>query len=335
MSLSVLVSPRNGIRRLANFCWEGFHSLSGSHGNNSSFRLLCSNKTNSLEGGYSRRWTRRPISTKTKGKTKTDLLSKPSSIVHEILDEKVLQSAAALTVNKTEIIDTQNTPCCPIQQKILQKEDVASLVTVIVFDIETTGLRRDERVIEIALQDLAGGQNSTFQTLVNPGRHVPNSDIHGITTRMVCRPEVPRMDELIPILLQYISSRQKPGGYVMLVAHNGRTFDVPFLINEFSRCSFEIPPDWLFVDTMALARELMKSGEPNLPPNIKLQGLREHYKIPLVGSEHRAMSDVNSLSMVLQKLTFDLKLTIPDLVRKSFTALDCINKKKKTKKTAS
>lgn len=68
------------------------------------------------------------------------------------------------------------------------------------------------------------------------------------------------MKELIPILLQYIKSRQKPGGHVILVAHNARTFDVPFLVNEFSRCSFEIPPDWLFVDTLPLSREAMKSG---------------------------------------------------------------------------
>lgn len=68
------------------------------------------------------------------------------------------------------------------------------------------------------------------------------------------------MEELIPILLQYVQSRQKPRGYVLLVGHNARTFDVPFIINEFSRCSIEIPPNWLFADTLPLARELMKSG---------------------------------------------------------------------------
>ncbi|GLT37965.1 hypothetical protein SLA2020_122440 [Shorea laevis] len=332
MSLSnlILVAPRDGIRRLANFCWEGFHASSGSHGSNSSFRLLCS-KSSGLERGYSRRWTRRPMSTKTEGRNKTNLSSKPGSIVHEILDGKLSQSAA-LNVNKAGIIETQKTQYCDIQQKIVENKDLASLVTTIVFDIETTGLsREEERIIEIALQDLAGGENSTFQTLVNPGRYVPNPHVHGITTHMVCRPNVPRMEELIPILLQYVNSRQKPGGYVMLVAHNGRCFDVPFLISEFSRCSYEIPPNWLFVDTLSLARELKKSGVSRLPSKTSLQALREYYNIPLVGSAHRAMSDVRSLSMVLQRLTFDLKLSIPCLVGKSFTALDCINSKKKKK----
>ena len=74
------------------------------------------------------------------------------------------------------------------------------------------------------------------------------------------------MEELIPILLQYVKSRQKPGGYVMFVAHNARNFDVPFLVNEFSRCHFEMPPNWLFVDTLPLARELLKMEGPLSPP---------------------------------------------------------------------
>lgn len=61
---------------------------------------------------------------------------------------------------------------------------------------------------------------------------------------------------------------------------------------------------------------------------ISLQALREYYSIPLVGSAHRAMSDVMSLSLILQRLTFDLKLEIPDLIERSFTASDLIKKNK-------
>lgn len=68
------------------------------------------------------------------------------------------------------------------------------------------------------------------------------------------------MEDLIPILLHYIKSRQKHGGYVLWVAHNARTFDAPFLIHEFIRCSVQIPHNWIFLDTLPLARELIKSG---------------------------------------------------------------------------
>lgn len=75
-----------------------------------------------------------------------------------------------------------------------------------------------------------------------------------------------RMEDLIPILLQYVRSREKPGGDVIFVAHNARCFDVPFIINELRRYSVEIPPNWLFLDTLPLARELMKSGGLFLSP---------------------------------------------------------------------
>ena len=69
-----------------------------------------------------------------------------------------------------------------------------------------------------------------------------------------------RMVELIPILLEFVRSRQKPGGYVVLVAHNGRGFDVPFLVHEFRRNDFEIPSNWYFLDTIPLSAQVMKSA---------------------------------------------------------------------------
>ena len=137
------------------------------------------------------------------------------------------------------------------------------------------------------------------------------------------------MKDLIPILLEYIKSRQKPGGIVLLVAHNGRSFDVPFLINEFSRCGIEIPENWRFLDTLPLVRELIKSSGSKLPSGASLQAMRKFYGIPLVGSAHRVLADVNVLSRMLQKLSFDLKLTVSDLLDRSFTASDISNLKKK------
>lgn len=67
-----------------------------------------------------------------------------------------------------------------------------------------------------------------------------------------------RMQDLIPIMLKFVESRKLDGKPVVFIAHNGRKFDVPFFIREFRRCSFEIPSDWLFVDTLPLARKLVK-----------------------------------------------------------------------------
>ena len=67
--------------------------------------------------------------------------------------------------------------------------------TILVFDIETTGfLHADHRIIEFALRDLSGGENCTFETLINPERNVPKyaAEANKITTELVCRPDVPR-----------------------------------------------------------------------------------------------------------------------------------------------
>ncbi|KAL6649781.1 hypothetical protein ACP70R_014005 [Stipagrostis hirtigluma subsp. patula] len=194
--------------------------------------------------------------------------------------------------------------------------------TILVFDIETTGFsRRNDRIIEFAVRDLMGGKNSTLQTLINPEIGVKNSYVHGISNRMVSGPDVPRFAELVPILLQYVWSRQMDGKPILWVAHNGRSFDVPFLFFEFQRCKVEMPGDWLFVDTLPIARQLVDSDGSKLS-SVSLGKLRERYKIPLVGSAHRAMQDVTTLCYVLQKLTFELKLTIPQLLEKSFRASD-------------
>lgn len=44
------------------------------------------------------------------------------------------------------------------------------------------------------------------------------------------------------------------------------------------------------------------------------------------------MSDVNLLSAILEKMTVEMKLTIPDLLEKSFQAQDIIDSMKNKKK---
>ncbi|XP_010245431.1 PREDICTED: exonuclease DPD1, chloroplastic/mitochondrial-like [Nelumbo nucifera] len=273
---------------------------------------------------YRGRWKQRHI----KVGSENTQSSKPYEIRHKVLDRKVT-ATTKLKINKPKLIEFERVQYCDIQEKIVDSKVLEQLVTFFVFDIETTGLSREnERIIEIAIQDLLGGENSTFQTVVNPERVILNSHVHGITTSMVNRPDVPRMRDLIPILRQYVRSRQKPGGLVVWAAHNARCFDVPFLIKEFSRCSIEIPPDWVFLDTLPLARQLMKPDGSKLDSTSQ-QSLREYYGIPLVGSAHRAMSDVNTLSQILQKMTFDLKMPVPSLLERCFKPSDLINSKKK------
>ncbi|ESW16978.1 hypothetical protein PHAVU_007G199800 [Phaseolus vulgaris] len=295
------------------------------YGNNSRIRLLGS-RIYGLERGFATKWTKRLVATRAEGSKQTTWNTESKRTKHEISREEILPNAT-VNVNMTQLDQFQKIQW-PEVQEIAQYKNLSDLLTVIVFDLETTGYSRvKDRIIEIALRDLQGGEDSTFQTLVNPQCHVPNSHIHGIATHMVNRTDVPRMEELVPILLQYIKRREKNGGYVLWVAHNARTFDAPFLIQEFIRCSMEIPENWVFLDTLPLARELMKSGGTNLS-SASLGALGEFYRVEVDGSAHRAMVDVNTLCQILPLLTTDLKLTLSSLVKKSFNLSDWMKAKK-------
>ncbi|ONK63292.1 uncharacterized protein A4U43_C07F13460 [Asparagus officinalis] len=260
------------------------------------------------------------LASKAEGKNQKSQSKKPQNVNVNHNDGSV-KSSSSKTINKSELHEFKAVQC---YQHISEKRVFDWPAVVIAFDIETTGLsRQKERIIEIALRDLYGGKNSTFQTLVNPEKEVSNSYIHGIRSDMVNRPDVPRFKELVPILLQYIRSRQTDGRQVALFAHNGRGFDVPFLIHEFRRCKVEIPEDWLFVDTLPLARKLVKPDGSKLESS-KLDDLRQYYEIPLIGPAHRAMQDVHTLAYVLQKMSYQLKLSIPELLDGGFRASDII-----------
>lgn len=152
--------------------------------NNSSIRRI-----GSRIYGLERKWNQRLVATKAEGSKQINGSTKSKSSNPEILEEETSTSGCIMTVNKTQLDQSQ----CPEMQDIAQYKNLSDLVTVIVFDLETTGYSKvNERVIEIALRDLQGGENSTFQTLVNPQCYVPNSHVHGITTSMVNRPDVPR-----------------------------------------------------------------------------------------------------------------------------------------------
>ncbi|CAA7024745.1 unnamed protein product [Microthlaspi erraticum] len=320
MCISISQVSRFRVHLLGTSCYERVH---GCLKINSSPKLL-DVRASSADGSKSR-WIRRHSSTTTTQGSKRSSNTKSS----------VLGGAVPVTriIDAESVTKIQQQPFETLQQRLAKSKDLSNLLTVIVTDLETSGLSRvKSRIIEIAAQDLAGGENSTFQTLVNPGVPIFNANIHGIRNDMVSRPEVPRMEELIPIFLRYVESRQKPGGYVIIVAHNGKTFDFQFLINEFNRCAFEIPDNWLFFDSLPLARDCMKSLEAEVKLKATLSALGDYFNLSRDGEAHRALSDVLLLSQVFQRLTINQKVSLSDLVLRSYTLSDLTTAMAKNKK---
>jgi len=305
---------------LSSICCGNFHLLKNSIGSTCGIKFLKYHSRFIYATLFSiRRHQSRPLSTTVLARSTRKGSKQSFSNSRHLHSESVESSIEVFKQSELEQLKSLHTYNVAEKFSGVKTEWPA---TILVFDIETTGFsRREDRIIEFAVRDLMGGKNSTFQTLINPEKDVKNTYIHGISNNMLSRPDVPRFGELIPILLQYVWSRQMDGKPILWIAHNGRSFDVPFLFFEFRRCKVEMPGDWLFVDTLPIARQLVDSKGSKLS-SVSLEKLRERYKIPLTGSAHRAMQDVTTLCYVLQKLTFELKLTVPQLLEKSFRASD-------------
>src|SRR3990172_2875785 len=105
---------------------------------------------------------------------------------------------------------------------------------IAVIDVETTGLFpfRHHRVVEVAavIARADGRIEREFVSLVNPGRDIGPSNIHGLTSEDVLH--APQFAEIAAQVLNVLS------GTVAIAAHNVR-FDRQFLESEFSRLGYQ------------------------------------------------------------------------------------------------
>jgi DNA polymerase III subunit epsilon len=165
----------------------------------------------------------------------------------------------------------------------------------IYFDTETTGVKFDrDKIIELAAYDPVN--DKTFCQFINPGIPIPKeaTNIHHITDDMV--KDAPSFKEVGQMFLEFCS------GEVCLIAHNGDTFDIPFLDYEFKTAGLEFPK-YPSVDSLKWSRKY----RPDFPKH-SLQFLREAFNIP-ANQAHRALDDVMVLhavfSQMIQDLSFD------------------------------
>lgn len=102
-------------------------------------------------------------------------------------------------------------------------------------DVETTGLGRNDRVVEIAVVEIdpdSGEVVDEFDTLVNPQRDIGPTGIHGITASMVSA--APTFDEIAGPL-----SRRLHGS--VMAAHS-LPFDTRLISQEMSRLGTRFDP---------------------------------------------------------------------------------------------
>lgn len=143
-------------------------------------------------------------------------------------------------------------------------------------DVETTGLDAEggDRVIEVAVARggpgvaARPGDATTWSTLLDPGRRVGATHIHGITDAMVAGQ--PRFPEVVETLEQALRG-------AVVIAHNA-SFDVGFLRSEYTRA--ERPPAQVLVyDSLSFARRafaLSSNSLDNLCAHFRVERARAH-----------------------------------------------------------
>lgn len=155
-------------------------------------------------------------------------------------------------------------------------------------DTETTGLSpKKDRIVEIAVVTLDSGfsEVNRWHTLVNPGRPIPNSSIHGISDAMVS--DAPTFAQIYAELLAELRGK-------VLLAHNA-TFDADMLVAESDRLDDE-DIFFPFVDSMRLARQVVPKGT-----SCSLESLAQHTRVRNQEA-HSALGDALTTGKVLRRL---------------------------------
>jgi ATP-dependent DNA helicase RecG len=194
------------------------------------------------------------------------------------------------------------------------------------FDFESTGLDTSQcRVIDMAA--VAPGTGASFSTLVNPhigfsgaGAETGKSgivevgnfitDLTGITDADVQAEGVPGIADALTQLEAFVAA-QAPGKGVVLVAHNGKGYDVPLLVHEYRRIGRDVPSSWRFFDTLSFSKEAFAGlgrPAPRAPASkggyssFSLESLGENLELPVNREAHRALADSRHLVNVFDKL---------------------------------
>ena len=157
-----------------------------------------------------------------------------------------------------------------------------------VIDLETTGFGFQDRIIEIGvvLLDRHGNEEGRWETLVQPGRDIPNSFVHGITATDLVH--APTFAAVARDLANVLNGRT-------IVAH-GAAFEYRFLNNEFTRAGFDFPEygGWT-LDTAMLAPRILPGAPKSLKDSLAAIGVVNK-------QAHRALTDAEATAELLRHL---------------------------------
>lgn len=156
------------------------------------------------------------------------------------------------------------------------------------FDVETTGLYKNDRIVEIAFVAFSEGKVlEEWSTLINPLRDIGKSNIHGITPSMVST--APIFEETVNDIFRMIDGR-------VLVAHN-LSFDARMLMQELNRANTQGKFGKGFC-TMIASRRILAGCGDSLAATCTELGVK-------ILEAHSALGDARMTMQIFQKLMGD------------------------------
>jgi DNA polymerase-3 subunit epsilon len=168
---------------------------------------------------------------------------------------------------------------------------------IICFDTETTGFdyRAGERVIEIGALELVDGQptGKTFHEYINPERAISldSYNVHKLSNAFLA--DKPPFPEAAKRFLDF-------AGKDLIVAHNGKGFDFPFINHWLKEYGLpQIPPEQQ-EDSMLMAQRKISDLK-----SYSLDALAKYFGISLEtrSESHGALIDAEILAKVYLELT--------------------------------
>lgn len=172
--------------------------------------------------------------------------------------------------------------------------------TVVVFDIETTGLNLQlDQVIQFGAVKIKDGELIQTKNILFSDNFICSpflvKNVHQI--KDIDRRNGFLFKDKIQQIYNYLNQN-------IVVTHNGKRFDVPFLNEKMKPYGYKL--DCRMIDTIVLARKL------NFKSN-SLEFLAEHYNLQY--GNHRGLGDAKTTYQLVNKLAEDLKITnINDLI---------------------
>ena len=153
---------------------------------------------------------------------------------------------------------------------------------LIFYDLETTGLKKEDNIIEIGAKDNKG---NTFEKLINPECELSNfiENLTGIKkNKLLYRHTILQAKKQIENWFNFENED------IYLIAHNGDNFDIKFLLKTFDiKCKQ--------IDTLKLFKKLIPNQQSH---SIKI--LCNLYNIDC-SKHHRALEDVIMLEQLFYK----------------------------------